>query len=84
MPLLVGSDRVFTGKGDALLPVSVEEEKPYLMIDRDKTGFTISSNLPKITEQLEYVVEKDPTHYVVYKLDWDEKDIFQNLLTLQH
>lgn len=47
LPFLIGSDRVYTGRYAPFTPVSIEEEKPYLVIERTKTAFTLKANIGK-------------------------------------
>ena len=45
LPHLIGSDRVYTGRHAPYLPVTIVEEKPYLIIERSKTAFSVKSNI---------------------------------------
>ena len=80
LPFLTGSDRVFKGYHAPFTPVIVEEEKPYLIVDNTRHQFVVSSNLPRLTEKLCYVVEKSPLNYSVIRLTPKQKVIFERLL----
>ena len=84
LPYLVGSDRVMTGHSAPFTPVTVEEEKPFLLVERSKRGFSISSNLPDLDERNEYVRKLNDTHYVVIRIDKLEKPFFTKLLELKN
>ena len=45
LPHLIGSDRVYTGRYAPFAPVTIDEEKPYLIIERGKNAFTVKSNI---------------------------------------
>ena len=83
LPYLVGSDRVLTGYSAPFLPVTVEEEKPYLLVEKNDKCFEITSNLPNLDNRNEYVKEVNNTHYVVIRINHTEKAIYQQLLELK-
>ena len=83
LPYLIGSDRVLTGYYAPFLPVTVEEEKPFILIERNKKGFCITSNLPELDERNEYVKRMNDTHYVVIRIEKSEKMFFQQMLELK-
>ena len=83
LPFLAGTDRVFKGYQAPFAQVTVEEEKPYLIVDNTKNQFVVSSNLPRLREKLCYVVEKSPTSYSVIRLTSKQKVIFERLLDVK-
>ena len=83
LPYLIGSDRVFTGYLAPFYSVSVEEEKPYLLIDKNSEGFTVSSNLPELDGRSVYVVKKDDYHYHILKVSKEESFFYKRLLLLK-
>ena len=85
LPYLVGSDKVFTGYYAPFSPVTVEEEKPYLLFEQNDKGFEITSNLPKLDNdnKNEYVKKLNDTHYVVIRLNNTSKALCQQLLELK-
>ena len=83
LPYLIGSDRVLTGYYAPFLSVTVEEEKPFILIERNKKGFCITSNLPELDERNEYVKRMSDTHYVVIRIEKSEKMFFQQMLELK-
>ena len=83
LPYLIGSDRVLTGYYAPFLPVTVEEEKPFILIERNRKGFCITSNLPELDERNEYVKRVNDTHYVVIRIEKSEKMFFQQMLELK-
>lgn len=83
LPYLIGSDRVLTGDYAPFRPVTVEEEKPFILIERNKKGFGITSNLPELDERNDYVKRINDTHYVVIRIEKSEKMFFQQLLELK-
>ena len=83
LPYLIGSDRVLTGYYAPFLNVTVEEEKPFILVERNKKGFSITSNLPELDERNEYVKRMNDIHYVVIRVSQSEKIFFQQLLELK-
>lgn len=83
LPYLVGSDRVLTGDFAPFSPVTVEEEKPYLLVEPNRKGFRITSNLPELDERNEYVEKVNDVHYIVIRIDDAEKIYYQQLLQMQ-
>lgn len=96
LPFLVGSDRVCYGLRTSYLPVTVTEEKPYIIVEQKRRGFHISSNFEvRRSRSFFYdddddhespnvcVVEKDPTHYVVIRVTEEQRVFFERLLGLR-
>lgn len=85
-PYLIGSDRVFYGSRAPYLPVKIEEEKPYLIIKKEKDGFVIKSNVsPKemFSNNPSQVIQKKPDHYVVIPLDRQKARFYSELIALE-
>ena len=83
LPFLVGSDKVCVGFRAPYSEVTVEKEEPYLIIDSTKQNYVVTSNLPRLTESLSYVVQKTPVHYVVVHKLPEQKEIFKRLLDVR-
>ena len=85
-PHLIRSDRVFYGNRAPYLPVKIEEEKPYLIIKKEKDGFVIKSNVsPKemYSSNPSQVIQKKPDHYVVIPLDRQKARFYSELIALE-
>ena len=81
LPLLVGSDRVYTGRVAPFQPVTIDEEKPYLIIERTKTAFTVKSNIGKADLNKSTVYRKDSdTHYTLINITDRQRTYYQKLL----
>ena len=83
IPYLIGSDRVYTGMRSPYDQVTIDEEKPYVLIDMGKKEFKISSNIPKIDNRNEYVIKRSKKHYTVIRINHSDKNIFTKLLELK-
>lgn len=86
-PYLVGSDRVYTGRYAPFTPVTIDEEKPYLIVEKGNTGFRLNSNVPvrlldddELRESL--VVKKNDTHYTVIPLSAKQRIYYKRLLSV--
>lgn len=90
LPELVGTDRLFVGRSAPFESVTVTTEKPYLVIEKTSTNFTVSSNYPPLRASGRYdctdciIVKKDDTHYVVIPLEGRQRRYYEQLLTLGH
>lgn len=88
LPELVGTDRLYTGDCAPYEPVNITLEKPYLVIEKTKTGFMISSNYPYLRTPERYdssdyiTVKKDDTHYVVIPLEGRQRKYYEQLLSV--
>ena len=83
LPYLVGSDRVFTGSYAPFTPVTVVEEKPFLVIERTKSGFLLKSNVDRnrLEDSCVYRKESD-TFYAVIKMTNRQKTYYSKLLSI--
>jgi len=81
LPHLIGSDRVYAGLHAPYTPVTIDEEKPYLVIERKKTSFSVKSNLgsAKLDESVVYRKDSD-THYTVITMTDRQRSYYQKLL----
>lgn len=87
LPYLVGSDRVFYGHQAPYLPVTVSEEQPYIIVDKTKEGFVISSNFNPSDDDDDddvYISKKDDTHYAIVTIDGEQREYYRRLLALKH
>ena len=83
LPYLIGSDRVYTGWRAPFAPVTIDEEKPYLMIERTKTAFTVKSNIGSADLSDPVVYRKDSeTHYTVITMTERQRSYYQKLLAI--
>lgn len=83
LPYLIGSDRVYTGWHAPFTPVTIDEEKPYLMIERTKTAFNVKSNIGRadLSEPVVYRKDSD-THYTVITMTDRQRSYYQKLLAI--
>ena len=83
LPYLIGSDRVYTGWRAPFMPVTIDEEKPYLMIERTKTAFSVKSNIGRadLSEPVVYRKDSD-THYTVITMTDRQRSYYQKLLAI--
>lgn len=83
LPFLIGSDRVYTGWRAPFTPVTIDEEKPYLMIERTKTAFSMKSNIGRadLSEPVVYRKDSD-THYTVITMTDRQRSYYQKLLAI--
>lgn len=81
----VGCDHLYKGSVDDLVPVSVHDDKPFLIINRDKDGsFSVSTNVEEICN--EYTTKKSiwkkntDTDYSIYSPSSTEKKVYRQIL----
>lgn len=80
---LVGCNHVYTGSQYDLLPVSIHEDKPFLIIDKAKDGsFSVSTNVEKVgSVSSSFIVKKNSdTDYSVYHPSSLEKKVYSQIL----
>lgn len=83
LPHLIGSDRVYTGRYAPFQPVTIEEEKPYLIIERGKNAFSVKSNIGNVKIDGETIFRKDgDTHYTVIPLTEKQRIYYKKLLAI--
>ncbi|MCR4603557.1 MAG: DEAD/DEAH box helicase [Prevotella sp.] len=84
IPHLVGSDRVYTGWSAPLEPVTIVEEKPYLIIERTKNGFTVKSNMNPKDLDKSVVYRKDNDHqYSFIPLTQQQQLYYKKILAIE-
>ena len=83
LPHLIGSDRVYAGCYAPFEPVIIDEEKPYLVIERTKTAFSVKSNLgdAKLDGSVVYRKHND-THYTVITMTDRQRLYYKKLLSI--
>ena len=83
LPHLIGSDRVYTGSYAPFTPVVIDEEKPYLIIERTKTAFSVKSNLGNAKLENSVVYRKDSdAHYTVITITDRQRTYYSKLLAI--
>ncbi len=87
LPMLIGCDRVFIEEGRKYLPVTVDEEKPFLMLDKTKDGYKFTSNL-NFSLLLEnhgnlQISKKSKTHYTVIRYTPRQHKSYKSLLGIK-
>lgn len=87
LPYLIGSDRIYTGLYAPFTPVIVEEEKPYLIVEKGKNGFTLNSNIPihelrDAETQQHIIIKKSETLYSVIPLTDKQYMYYKRLLSV--
>lgn len=84
LPSLIGSDRVYYGWHAPFEPVTVTEEKPYLVVEKKATGFVLTSNVPKsnLAKTHSIIVKKSETYYVVIPMTSQQRNYYERLLSL--
>lgn len=71
LPQLVGCNHVYVGSNYDLQPVTIHEDKPFLIIDKQKDGtFKVSTNIEEL------LISNDMKHYVKKNTDTDYSVIF--------
>ena len=83
LPHLIGSNRVFTGHHAPLQPVTIAEEKPYLIIERKKNGFVVKSNMGDVSLDKSVIYRRDSeTHYTVITITPQQRLYYKKLLQM--
>ena len=83
LPHLIGSDRVYTGRYAPFDHVTIDEEKPYLIIERTPRGFSVRSNLDGFNLNNSVLYRRDNDfHYTVFTLTPQQRTYYQKLLHL--
>ena len=84
LPHMVGTDRVYTGEQSPYRRVTIEEQKPYVILERTEQGFHIQSNVTfqDLLSQ-SYVYHRDTAmHYIYFPMSDHERSILQQLLSV--
>jgi SNF2 family DNA or RNA helicase len=89
LPLLVGCDRVYTKISGTLIPVRVTEEKPFIVVEKNKGGFTLKSNfdVPDAAHNLfktptHVIVHREQDLYVVIQMRENDRVFYENLIKI--
>ncbi len=85
LPHLVGSDRVYTGEQTPFRRVTIEEQKPYVIVERTADGgFQIQSNvaIQDLFSQNNVYHRDTAMHYIYYPMSDRERHLLQELLTV--
>ena len=83
LPYLMGSNRVYTGYYAPFVPVTIVEEKPYLIIERTKTAFTVKSNLGDAKMDGAVVWRRDSeSHYTIISMTQQQRNYYMRLLAI--
>ncbi len=85
LPHLIGSDRVFTGEQSPFRRVTIEEQKPYVIVERtEKGGFHLQSNVAfqDLLSQNNVYHRDTAMHYIFFPMSDHERAILQELLSV--
>lgn len=85
LPHLVGSDRVYTGEQMPYRRVVIDEQKPYVIIERTpEGGFHLQSNVTfqDMISQTSIYHRDDAMHYIYYPMSDRERAILRDLLSV--
>ena len=85
LPHLVGSDRVYTGEQTPYRRVVIDEQKPYVIIERTaEGGFHLQSNVSfqDMISQTSIYHREDAMHYIYFPMSERERAILTDLLSV--
>ena len=85
LPHLVGSDRVYTGEYTPYRRVNIEQQKPYVIVERTAEGvFHLQSNVlfQDLLSQTNVYRREDSMHYIYFAMSTHERAILQELLSV--
>ena len=84
LPHLVGSDRVYTGEQTPYRRVNIEQQKPYIIVERKADGFHLQSNVlfQDLLSQTNVYRREDSMHYIYFPMSTHERAILQELLSV--
>lgn len=84
LPHLVGSDRVYTGEQTPYRRVTIEQQKPYVILERTAEGFSLQSNVffQDLLSQTNVYRREDSMHYIYFPMSDHERSILQELLSV--
>ena len=85
IPHLVGSDRVYTGEQTPYRRVVIDEQKPYVILERKpEGGFHLQSNVTfqDMISQTSVYHRDDSMHYIYYPMSDRERSVLQDLLSV--
>lgn len=84
LPHLVGSDRVYTGEKMPYRRVTIEEQKPYIILEPSDNGFHLQSNVSfkDLLSQSNVYRRDDAMHYTYFPMSDHERAVLQQLLSV--
>ena len=86
LPHLVGSDRVYTGEVTPYRRVSIDQQRPYVIIERkaEGEGFRVQSNVEfkELLSQTSVYHRTDSTQYTYYAMSDNERTVLTELLSV--
>ncbi len=85
LPHLVGSDRVYTGEQTPYRRVTIDEQKPYVIIEHNaEGGFQLQSNVvfQDLISQTSVYHREDEMHYIYFPMAEHERAVLQDLLSV--
>lgn len=85
LPHLVGSDRVYTGEKTPYRRVTIEEQKPYIILEPSENGgFHLQSNVlfKDLLSQSAVYRRDDAMHYTYFPMGDHERAVLQQLLSV--
>lgn len=84
LPMMVGCDRLYTGYHAPFEQVKVDEEKPYLSVEKVGNQFNITSNIPLSalidTPDSHIILKKSDTYYTVIPITSKQWEYYRRLL----
>lgn len=84
LPMMVGCDRLYTGYHAPFEQVKVDEEKPYLSVEKVGNRFNITSNIPLSalidTPDNHIILKKSDTYYTVVPITPKQWEYYRRLL----
>lgn len=84
LPMMVGCDRLYTGYYAPFEQVKVDEEKPYLSVEKVGNRFNITSNIPLSalidTPDNHIILKKSDTYYTVVPITPKQWEYYRRLL----
>ncbi len=84
LPHLVGSDRVYVGEQTPYRRVTIEEQKPYVILEPNENGFHLQSNVTfkDLLSQSNVYRCDDAMHYTYFPMSDRERGVLQQLLSV--
>lgn len=85
LPHLVGSDRVYTGEQTPYRRVSIEDQKPYVIVERKpEGGFHLQSNIEfkELLSQTSVYHRVDSMQYIHFPMSDHERAVLSELLSV--
>ena len=84
LPHMVGSDRVYTGEQTPFRRVTIEAQRPYVIVERTPEGFHLQSNVQfqDMLSQTNVYHREDSMHYIFFPMSDRERSVLQELLSV--